>query len=259
MKRDIIKYVAMALVMVLVFGILLLGVRRIRQYQAEKVLEELADEMTGVDAETADGTEDILIDFDKLQEQNSDIYAWILIPGTQVNDPILQSTEEEEDFYLMHNLDQSRGYPGCIYTQTRNSRDFTDRNTVIYGHNMKDGSMFASLHNYEEEGFLEEHPFVYIYTPESKLTYQIFAVYNAGNVNLLDYYGNFEDVTAYQQYLTEIQSQYGEDGACIDTSVAVDASDRIITLSTCLGVETERFLVQAVLINETGTEEVLSQ
>ena len=73
MKRDIIKYVAMVLVMVLVFGILLLGVRRIRQYQAEKVLEELADEMTGVDAETADGTEDILIDFDKLQEQNSDI------------------------------------------------------------------------------------------------------------------------------------------------------------------------------------------
>ncbi len=251
MKRETIKYVAMVTAAVLLVGICVAGIHRFRRYQAKKALVDLARDTTGLDASEASGTEDVLIDFDKLQEKNSDIYAWILIPGTQINYPILQSTgDEDDDFYLMHNLDKSKGYPGCIYTQKRNSLDFTDRNTVIYGHNMKDGTMFASLHDYEEEVFLTEHPFIYIYTPEGKLTYQIFAVYTAGNVNLLDYYGDFENTAAYQQYLTEVESQYGEDGAIIDTTVSVDASDRIITLSTCLGVDTERFLVQAKLISD---------
>lgn len=251
MQREKTKYVAMATTAVLLFVLCIFLIRWYRRYHAENVLRNLAEETTGVDSESANGTEDINIDFDELQEINSDIYAWILIPGTQINYPILQSkSDEDDDFYLLHNLDKSRGYPGCIYTQKRNSLDFTDRNTVIYGHNMKDGLMFASLHKYEDAGFLEEHPFIYIYTPDGKLTYQIFAVYTAGNVNLLDYYGDFEDTAAYQQYLTEVQSQFGEDDAIIDTTVSVDASDSIITLSTCLGVETERFLVQAKQIGD---------
>ena len=78
---------------------------------------------------------------------------------------MLQS-QEELDYYLDTNLDGTKGRPGCIYTQMMNSMDWTDRNTVLYGHNMRDGSMFAGLHKYEDSEYFSEHPYVYIYTEE---------------------------------------------------------------------------------------------
>lgn len=69
---------------------------------------------------------------------NPDVYAWITVPGTEI--PILQQPSDNS-YYFMHNMDGSYGYPGCIYTENLNSKDFTDNNTVIYGHNMKNDSM----------------------------------------------------------------------------------------------------------------------
>ena len=87
------------------------------------------------------------VDFADLQENtNGDIYAWIHIPDTKIDYPVLQHPTDNS-YYLNHNLDGSRGYPGCIYTEDYNKKDFTDPNTVLYGHNMKNGTMFAGLHN----------------------------------------------------------------------------------------------------------------
>ena len=246
MRRIIAGILAIVLVFLLVFA-----VRMLRRHRAFQLLSEAQDLAGSVDPETSDGTEDLDIDFASLQEMNEDIYAWIFIPGTNVSYPILQSSDaSNDDYYLMHNLDGTYGYPGNIYTQQRNAKDFTDRNTVIYGHNMRNGSMFQSLHWYEEDGFLSEHPYVYIYTENEKLVYEIFAVYTTDNRLLLDYYGDFENIEVYAEYLAEVYAQYGESDAIINPSVVADASDRIITLSTCLGVETERFVVQAKLIEE---------
>lgn len=116
------------------------------------------------------------VDFTALQEEtNAHIYAWISIPGTRIDYPMLQHPSDNTH-YLNHNLDGSRGYPGCIYTEKENAADFSDFNTVIYGHNMKNGSMFHDLHNYEDETFLPEHPYVYIYTPDRVLRYRIFEI-----------------------------------------------------------------------------------
>ena len=71
---------------------------------------------------------------------NSDVYAWITVPGTEIEYPILQH-HSDNSYYFMHNIDGSYGYPGCIYTENLNSKDFTDNNMVIYGHNMKNDSM----------------------------------------------------------------------------------------------------------------------
>ena len=90
------------------------------------------------------------IDFAELSSINPDIYAWIRIPDTQIDYPVLQR-EEDDTYYLRHNSSGRYAFAGSIYTEEANSRDFKDPMTVLYGHNMRDGSMFQNLHFFEDE------------------------------------------------------------------------------------------------------------
>lgn len=92
---------------------------------------------------------DIPIDFAELRKMNPEIYAWIRIPGTEVDYPIVQRPEDDA-YYLDHTIEGEAGLPGSIYTESLNKQDFTDKNTVIYGHNMKDNTMFGSLKDYKD-------------------------------------------------------------------------------------------------------------
>lgn len=127
---------------------------------------------------------EIPVDFAALQEQNPDVYAWIRIPGTNVDYPILQSADDN-GYYLTHTIDHEKKTEGAIYTEDYNSKDFEDPNTVIYGHNMKNGSMFRTLHNYEDRSFFDENREVWIYLPDRILEYRIFAAYVYDNRHLL--------------------------------------------------------------------------
>ncbi len=189
------------------------------------------------------------VDFAALQEDTcADIYAWISIPDTRIDYPVLQHPSDDT-YYLNYNLDGSKGYPGCIYTEMENSRDFSDFNTVIYGHNMKNGSMFHDLHSYEDESFLPDHPYVYIYTPDRVLRYRIFAAYPYDDRHLL-YSFDYATPEGRAGYLSEIFSIRSM-SAVLDDQVAVTSDDRLITLSTCVGNQNEkRYLVQAVLVND---------
>lgn len=189
------------------------------------------------------------VDFAALQgETNADIYAWISIPGTRIDYPVLQHPSDDT-YYLNYNLDGSKGYPGCIYTEKENARDFTDFNTVIYGHNMKNGSMFHDLHNYEDESYLPEHPYVYIYTPERVLRYRVYAAYNYDDRHLL-YSFDYATEEGRNGYLSEIFGIRSM-SFVLDDQVEVTGEDRLITLSTCVGNQAEkRYLVQAVLVND---------
>jgi len=189
------------------------------------------------------------IDFMDLQENvNKDIYAWIYIPDTQIDYPVLQHPTDNL-YYLNYNLDGSRGYPGCIYTEDYNAKDFTDPNTVIYGHNMKNGTMFAGLHRFGDSEYFEEHPYVYIYTEDKLYVYEIFAAYESGNEHIL-YNNDFSDDYVFLKYLSEIM-----DGRTMNRNLREDISltseNRIITLSTCVANKPDRrYLVQGVLLNE---------
>ncbi len=189
------------------------------------------------------------VDFAALQEDTcADIYAWISIPDTRIDYPVLQHPSDDT-YYLNYNLDGSKGYPGCIYTERENSRDFSDFNTVIYGHNMKNGSMFHDLHSYEDESFLTDHPYVYIYTPDRVMRYRIFAAYPYDDRHLL-YSFDYATPEGRAGYLSEIFSIRSM-SAVLDDQVAVTSDDRLITLSTCVGSQNEkRYLVQAVLVND---------
>ena len=130
-----------------------------------------------------------------------------------------------------------------------NSKGFTDNNTVIYGHNMKNGTMFAGLHKFEDSNFFNEHTEVCIYTPEKEYCYTIFAAYIYDDRHLL-YSFNFAEKEVYANYLEDIQSMRSMN-ALFREDITVTAEDKIITLVTCIGNQpSKRLLVQAVLEQE---------
>ena len=185
------------------------------------------------------------VDFSGMWKVNKDVYAWITVPGTVIDYPILQHATDNT-YYLNYNIDGSYGYPGCIYTENMNSKEFTDNNTVIYGHNMKNGTMFAGLHKFEDASFFENNNTVFIYTPEKQLTYTIFAAYIYDDRHLL-YSFNFADEAVYANYLNEIQNMRSMN-ANIRSDVTVTSNQKIITLVTCMANQpSKRLLVQAVL------------
>lgn len=193
---------------------------------------------------------EIPIDFDALWEQNKDVQAWIQIPGTEIDYPVMQSgADKDEDYYLDHTIDHESGYPGSIYIQRLNDGAFTDKNTVLYGHNMKNGSMFADLHKYENPDYWEDHSIVYVYTPEHILTYKIFAAVTYSDTHILNSY-DFTDAGDYQAFIDSLSLQRNMSDL-VDDEIVVTTEDRIITMSTCIGSKpNNRFIVEAVLIDE---------
>lgn len=193
------------------------------------------------------------IDFDTLQEENSDIYAWITVPNTLVDYPVLQSDADTSDsFYLDHNMYKEYEYAGSIYSQKMNSTDFSDPVTVLYGHNMKNKSMFGSLHYFEDEDFFEENEVFYVYMPGHILTYEIVAAYVYDDRHIMNTF-DFTDEVEFQQYIDSIlepksMTQNVREGAEITTE------SNILTLSTCNGNSSQRYLVQGVLIKDELTK-----
>lgn len=201
------------------------------------------------------------VDIEALQEkENQDIYAWLTIPGTVIDYPVLQHPEEP-DYYLHHNLDHSSGYPGCIYSQNLNSKEWDDPNTVLYGHNMKNGTMFAELHYYEDPEFFQENPYVYIFTQGYVRIYHIFGAYEYDNRHLLLTIDT-QDPAAFAAYLVEVQGLNGLRDH-FNEEVSVGIEDKILTLETCVSNKPEkRYIVQAVLEAEgqwPAAEETMTQ
>lgn len=241
-----------------------------RDYEAEKKYEalqsmarETAEAETTTEAETdpegkdgeaaelPDGIFQDLenpIDFKKLSEVNPEIYAWIRIPDTNIDYPIVQR-EGDDAYYLTHDIYGEERVAASIYTEDCNQKDFSDPNTVIYGHNMKNKSMFQNLHLFEDPDFFASNRYVYIYTPERSLVYEIFASYTYDDRHIMHSF-DFTDREVYAQYLSDIFHVRSMDKN-IREGVEVTADDKIITLETCVGTgEKYRYVVQAVLLGE---------
>lgn len=188
------------------------------------------------------------LDWEALGQVNPDIYAWICIPGTQVDYPILQHPSDDS-YYLKYNMNGTRGYPGCIYTEKLNQKDFTDFNTVLYGHNMRDQTMFASLHDFEKGEFFANNPYIYVYTKDKVLVYEIFAAWLADDTHILKN-NDFTTEQGRAAYLTDILKNYSSYGN-MRNDLEITTDSHILTLSTCMKRKPHnRFLVQAVLLNE---------
>lgn len=192
------------------------------------------------------------VDFATLQATNADIYGWLYIPGTNIDYPIATPTDKADDYYLDHNIYQQYEFAGTIYSEKQNSRDLTDRNTVLYGHNMLNGTMFRTLHYFEDEEFFNNTPEFYIYTPGHVLTYTVFAAYEYDNRHILNSF-DFSDDAVWADYLEYATAPKSMNVHTRDVEVTVD--DRIVTLSTCVGTNKKaRYLVQGVLTNDQPTQ-----
>ncbi len=188
------------------------------------------------------------VDFTELQKINTDAYAWIKVPNTNIDYPIMQSFYEDDLFYLEHNIYKEYEFAGSIYTEKINNRDFLDPNTVIYGHDMLNGSMFQNLHKFSDNEFFNENEYFYIYTPARKLTYQVFSAYVYDNRHILNSF-DFSDKEVFQGYIDEATNPRSVDANTRDVEVTTD--DKIVTLSTCVGYDKNlRYLVQGVLIKD---------
>ena len=162
-------------------------------------------------------------------EQNAHVIGWLEIPDTEIRYPILQHPTQD-NYYLNITIDGGYGYPGSIYTNSMEGRDFDTFNTVIYGHNMADGSYFGSLKNYNDPDYLEAHREIDIYTLTEKHVYDVFAV-----VSYDDRYITYEyddtvrrERIAFLRTLRLFKPLYAE-------GARLSLDGHIITLSTCIG------------------------
>ena len=186
------------------------------------------------------------VDFDKLHSYNPELYAWIRIPGTVIDYPVAQHAGSDQQFYLHRDLYGNPQFAGCIYSEEPSAKDFSDPVTVLYGHNMKNGSMFQNLHLFTDEDFFEQHPYLYIYTPDETYVYRIYSVYNYDDRNIGTSF-DFEDAEDLEEYLGSTMNPRVMN-AHVRKDITVTPVDHVLTLSTCISGNTgSRLLLQAVL------------
>ncbi len=192
---------------------------------------------------------DVPVDFKAMQNINEDIYAWINIPGTPVDYPVLQNTVNE--YYLNRDIEKKYSVYGSVFSENYNTKDFSDFNTILYGHNMKNQTMFGSLKNFRDDKFFEENRYIIIYMPNRILKYEIFAACTWDNKHILAS-RNFDLAENRTTYLEEIMS-VRDMNSQFNRDIEVTADDRIITLSTCMNDKAKRFIVSGVLIYDSQT------
>ena len=186
------------------------------------------------------------VDLAELREVNPQAVGWIWVPGTTVNFPLVQG--EDNAKYLSRSYDLGWSNSGSIFLDYRNSSGFTDENSIIYGHNMKNGGMFGRLKDYAEQDYLEEHRLLYVFLEDRTLKYRIFAAYRTESTSEA-YTRDFSGELSFPAYLEFISAQ----GNVYEPPT--EASP-LLLLSTCTsGRRTERFVVHAVLVAEKALEQ----
>ena len=205
---------------------------------------------TKVPEEVITDAEDVPIDFDRLRAINPELYAWIRVPGTRIDYPIAQHMGTDQIFYLHHDLYGNPQFAGCIFSQAPSALDFVDPVTVLYGHNMRNGSMFRGIYEFLDAGVITDHDrYIYIYTAYETYVYQIYSACYGDDRNISESY-DFSDPEVFEKFI-EGTTHPRDMGARVNKGVEVTTDDRILVLSTCVaGATSERVLVYAVLLHE---------
>ena len=182
------------------------------------------------------------VDFNKLKEINEDTVAWIKVNGTNIEYVVVKGNDNS--YYLNHNFEKKYNSAGWIFADYKNKLDGTDKNIVIYGHNMRDDSMFGSLKNVLEEEWYnnEENYVINFVTEKEEQKYQVFSIYEIKNE---DYYIDTEfKNNEFEKFIDTLKNR-----SIKDFNVQVSETDRILTLSTCANNNKYRVVLHAKRIN----------
>ncbi len=181
------------------------------------------------------------IDFDELRAINEEIIGWIRIGGIDVSYPIAKGADN--DFYLHRTFEKQYNFAGCIFLNYSNSSYFTDQNSIVYGHNMKNGSMFGTLKKFKDQELYDKNPYFWIFTPTLIYQYRIFSAREIALSGKLDVYTTRFTEEDFQKFIDTAIAQSQIDAH----DPEITAADRIVTLSTCTGNDATRFILQGKL------------
>lgn len=208
-----------------------------------KILEEKILESVIVEDIENNTTNEYKIDFEKLKEINNQVVGWLKVNNTQIEYPVVQA--EDNNYYLKRNLEKQYNVGGWIFADYKNKLDGTDKNIVIYGHNMKDNSMFGSLENIlNEEWYNNDENYIIDFITESEeQKYKVFSVYK---IEKEDYYINTEfQNNEFEEFVETLKNR-----SIKDFNVEISLEDSILTLSTCAGNNKYRVVLHAKKIIE---------
>lgn len=213
-RRKII--LAIAVLLILISGSMLL-LDYMKQGRSEKIYEDLASQVveTTAEAETESQAEEpeyvSPIDFEELWAINEDVVGWVTIPGTVIDYPILHDPESN-DTYLYTDIEGNDSAAGSIYLDCDNEADFSDLHNVLYGHHMKNGTMFKDIMKFREQDFLEEHQEAYIYLPDREIRLKPFAcLYTTPDgIRRMTKFVDEEELQAYTKEMTKGSTAYVE-------------------------------------------------
>lgn len=213
-------------------------------HEIESQYVEVAQDVTiGVEETDIPWYEYAKVDVAALQEINSDVCGYILFENEDISYPVLHTYDN--DYYLHRTVEKTEAKAGSIFMECANNSDFEDSHTIIYGHNMKNLSMFGKLRYYRtDKEYYDDHQYFQIFTNDAVYRYQVYAykVILDGSYIYETYYTGSDDFVAFA-------NQIGSDSSR-NTGIEITADDKIITLSTCTGNDDERFVVTAVRVDQ---------
>lgn len=167
----------------------------------------------------------ISVDFEQLKQENEDVVGWIYGPDSPISYPVVKGADN--DYYLYHSFGHALNQSGTIFMDTVCDANLSQSNTILYGHHMNNGGMFATLESYRQNEYYQEHPVFYYYTPDEVYVLEVFSAFVTGGDS--DVYAfNFGTTEEYATFLESMRSR-----SDIEADVEVDADDHIMTLSTC--------------------------
>lgn len=241
MKRRIKKQAILKLlfIILIVFSTIKIIKWKINTTKNKNIKEEIQEY---IKIEKEDEEEKYIVDFKKLKEQNSDTIAYLKVNNTKVDYVVVKGKDNE--FYLNHNFNKEYNVAGWIFADYKNNFDGTDKNIVIYGHNMQDGSMFASLKEILTSNWQKNtNKQIKLVTENNTITYEIFSSYT---INPEDYYikTHFQNDQTYIEFLNILKQR-----SFYDYNINVNEFDKILTLSTCTGTGNNRIVIHAKQIN----------
>ena len=208
--------------------------------ETESAIPEENTEETASDNTNKEAIQWPAVDFASLKELNPDCVAWIQIDGTKISYPVAQG--EDNNYYLKHLFSGEWNNAGCIFLDYRVAADFSDKHSILYGHHMKDGTMFKDVTKYTEQSYYEAHPVGYLLTPTGNYYIEFFSGYVVpadGDAWKVDFASDAE----YTQWLEAAVAQ-----SCFTSEVRPGDTDQIITLSTCsYEFNDARFVLHGIL------------
>lgn len=240
-KKKILTYILTGICIIGVVYSLLKIIEWKINTEKNKEIKEITQEAVTVIGNTPEEKK-YIVDFQKLKEQNSDTVGYLKVNNTDVEYVVVKGNDN--DFYLNHNFNKEYNVAGWIFADYKNNFDGTDKNIVIYGHNMQDGSMFASLKEIlTGEWQNNTNKQIKLVTEQGTITYQIFSSYT---IEAEDYYitTHFQNDEAFKNFINTVSNR-----TYYNYNVDVNETDNVLTLSTCIGTGKNRIVIHAKQIS----------